>query len=550
MKIKKILCIIFSFCIIMSMVGCSSNDGNGYIFRVALYNDPQNLDPQLATDEASLMVLENIFDGLFRLDKQGNIQNAVVKDYTVSDDGKGYVFELRDDVYWTDKVSYENKQKRQLRAQDFVFAFKRLVDPKTYSPYAEKYFCIKNAEKINKGELKLDELGVKAQNDRILVVELEYADTEFLNLLTQTSSMPCNDDFFYSTNGKYGLEEDCVASNGPFYMKRWTYNPYDKDNFVILRKNETYCDADFVTPASLNFFIIRDDSNKTAEEKILSDFKVEKYDCVIDDGSNALLYEGKYNYESYQVGTSGLLINPASQKLSNANMRKAILSATDKSISKISGLRGITPAFSIVPENVTMLNKQYRELAAQPAEGKFNKELAQYLWVSNVSGEEKSNLNNVTVLVSSDYNYADNVNKILEGWQDALGVYVSVEIVADNEYKNRLSEGNYDIAVVQIKGDYNSPQAYLHLFESSSEKNIYKFSNNDYDAYIQSARTSNTLSKSVEYYSQAESNIIDNGYFIPLYFHEKYLAYSKKSWDYIFNPFTNQIDFRNAKCSS
>ena len=238
--------------------GCSEDDGTNYIFKYDIAQNPRTLDPQTATDSASYEIIANMFEGLLRIDNEGNIQNAVAEKYTVSPDGLTYTFELKKDVYWTDGDKFE----AQCTAKDFVFAFQRLFRPSTKSRTAGDFFCIKNSKGINKGIITdLSELGVKAEGDFKLIITLETPTPSFPSMLTTAPAMPCNEEYYNSTDGRYGLYADAIASNGAFYMFRWNYDQWSKDNnHIIMRANKKNKENQDIFPYGLNFFIDEEDS--------------------------------------------------------------------------------------------------------------------------------------------------------------------------------------------------------------------------------------------------------------------------------------------------
>ena len=146
--------------------GCEKDRGTGagYLFSYTLDANPQSLDPQLATDEASLTVIGNLFSGLFRMDDTGNVVPDVAESYEISPDGCTYTVHMRKDNYWyslgdarqeATRTDSEDAAKHAapVTAADFVYAFQRLFDPRTGSPYRERFAALKNGQRIMDGEL-------------------------------------------------------------------------------------------------------------------------------------------------------------------------------------------------------------------------------------------------------------------------------------------------------------------------------------------------------------------------------------------------------------
>ena len=328
--IKSAASLLLAACAAINASGCSQDDGTGYIFKYDIPNNPRTLDPQTANDSSSYEIIANMFEGLLRIDKDGNIQNAVAENYTVSDDGLTYTFILRKDVYWYDGDDFE----ANCTSKDFVFAFQRLFKPSTKSKTAGDFFCIKNAEGINKGYISnIDSLGVKAENDYKLIITLEKPNPSFPVLLTTAPAMPCNEEFYSSTNGKYGLFSDSIASNGPFYMFRWNYDEWSKDNNnIIMRVNKKNNTNNDIAPYSLNFFIEEDDSHQN--------FLNQQSHVYITSGSEAveLLNKG-YEYSESENKVWGIMFNTNSKAFRTSSVRKALAYSIQKDKAEITGIQ-------------------------------------------------------------------------------------------------------------------------------------------------------------------------------------------------------------------
>lgn len=132
-----------------------------------------SMDTSKSTDSVSFRVFVNAMEGLYRLDKDNKPTPGMAKDVKISEDKKTYTFELRD-AKWSNGDP--------VRAQDFVYAWQRTLDKALAAEYAFILFDVKNAQKVNKGELPADQLGVKAKDDKTLVVELEQPAPYFLEL--------------------------------------------------------------------------------------------------------------------------------------------------------------------------------------------------------------------------------------------------------------------------------------------------------------------------------------------------------------------------------
>ena len=210
------------FCILLLALGLSGcgADLNTFTWRVDAV--PVNLDPQLAVSSEDVTAVMHLFRGLMRLDASGEPQPDAAESWTVSEDGKVYTFTLKEDLEW---VWYRQRSQDYLRAvtaEDYVYGFRRVFDPETGSPYADDFSCIAGSDAVREGRADPSALGVEAVDERTVRITLETADPEFLTKLCLPGAMPCNREFFESTEGSYGLSSSSVMGTGPFYLYNWT----------------------------------------------------------------------------------------------------------------------------------------------------------------------------------------------------------------------------------------------------------------------------------------------------------------------------------------
>mgnify|MGYP002593809325 CR=1 FL=1 len=172
-------------CTLPLCTGCSipfleqeESDGSGYLFTASLAANPKSLDPQSATDAASKTIIENLYEGLVELDENGSPQLAAAENYTVSPDGLTYTFTLKSDRFWfydanADDV-VDDDEKWQVTADDYVYAFQRIFDPQTQSPYTSMFSCLQNADAVQSGQLTPEEIGVRAVSSTVLQFSLFF----------------------------------------------------------------------------------------------------------------------------------------------------------------------------------------------------------------------------------------------------------------------------------------------------------------------------------------------------------------------------------------
>lgn len=247
--LKKILSV--SLCLVLilgAFCGCGEKYTDAIIY-FELLEKPQTLDPQTAQNDSELLIVRNIYEGLLRETEDGEIVSGVSESYSY--ENLTYTFNLKDDAVWS------NGEK--VTAYDFEYGLRRAVDPKINAPFASRLFAITNAEAIASGGADVSALGVKALDDTTLTITLCREDDTFLKTLTTSVCMPCNEEFFEGSIGKYGLDSECIISNGSYRLTKW-----NKEDFGIrIYKNEEYNGLFEAQNAAVFISCVADESQTT-----------------------------------------------------------------------------------------------------------------------------------------------------------------------------------------------------------------------------------------------------------------------------------------------
>jgi oligopeptide transport system substrate-binding protein len=513
-------------------------DGSDHVFVYDLVENPRTLDPQTAVDKSGGLVISSLFDGLLRMDSDGEVTSCVAMEYTVSDDLLTYTFYLRRDVFWTDRNDFH----AQCTARDFVFAFRRLFNPEVKSRNAEQYFCILNSRKINLGQLPLEELGVAADGDFKLTIRLEYPDSNFPVLLTAHPAFPCNEEFYIQSAGRYGLVDETVPSNGGFFLREWVYDPHwTYENRIIVRRNKYNSESERVFPKGVNFLMDRGDS--------LSNFTGGDSDCVVasGDGVNNLIKKD-YPYALSEISVWGVTFNmtdgPDKLRIGgNENLRRALAYATDREAVNMNPT-GYRNAAAIVPDGVKIKGEFYRDL--NPDSGEIPAVIpADTVKAAEYYGAASEIVDTITEypvliipVVAANDTIDSFVRAITQQWQEKLSFFCKIEPLHEDEYARRLADGDYDIAVVKLSAAYNSPSAILDFFSAGNPKAA---------DYLNQARQADSAEDIASRCFLAENEVLKSAEFIPVCFMSEYFFRSKKSEDLKYNFFTGEIEFKNAK---
>ncbi len=540
MRVKRKIALITALSLILSLfvlTGCEEDDGKGYIFGYDISANPGSLDPQCADDRQSFLLINVLFEGLLRADSDGNITCAGAKSYDMSEDGLTYTFELNNDRYWVDVNEFE----APCTAEDYVYGFTRLFLPETRAPHASDYFCIKNSEKINSGEITdYSKLGVKADGKYKLIIELEYPNPMFPSLLAAVPAMPCNEEYFLAAQGKYGLSAKTTPSNGAFFLKSWNYDKWSSDNNnLVLRYSEKYSEHDEVYPLGLNFFI-------DEPENFEADFLDGTSQNIFLSGESAKkMADRGYGYDEYSTAVYGIMMNTKSSVFKDISLRYALLYASDNSNVELPF--GYSAASFAVPDAVKAENLSYRG-EGESAFIKTDEVKAQSLYQKAALTADKEELHSVTVLAveNRDEDIIAAAQDIFQQWQAKLGFYCTVVYLSESEYNSALKAGEYSLAVVRLTGDSNRPDSYLSAFTDSGYK--YSAMSGEYSQLLDSAKNAATVEQSYDYCRQAEKLLLCDGRFIPLAFASEYFFSAKGCSGMLYNPFSGTIDYTKAIC--
>ncbi len=537
------LLIALSFC-----CGCGDDEnvikGAGHSFSYTLVGNPDTLDPQLAENASAMTVLSNLFEGLLVLDAEGKLQNGVAESYTISEDQLKYTFKLRPDSYWYQAYGDEAETEQPfgeeaavtVTAQDFVFAFRRLFDFNYTAPDAAAFSCLANARAILEHKLSPSTIGVEATADDELVFTLDYPNSGFLLLLTSCAALPCNQTYFESTKGRYGLDEESIIGNGSFSMKRWLYDEYGKYNVIQLTRNPLNHKVKRVFPTDLNLYIEQTDADAA---KIFTNGNA---DCYVSTQST-LINRADYHAESAYSLTLGLIANPDSH-FGNENVLGAMALTLDRSIYP-DGSPDVLPASGILPPAVQLLNKSCRDLIADSAYQHYDPNEADRLYHKALRKLRISELEEGKILVCAGMMDYGLLHEMLLTWGSELDLHFSIEEVPESEYEARIRSGDYVLALYPVTGAYHDATAVLESY--LADENLRCTEQAAVRRLLERAASAPALADCVELYRQAEELILSDYCFIPLFYKQRYLICKNGVSDVVFNPFSGQVEFSQAK---
>lgn len=535
----KLSSLFLCICILLtSFTACGGGDTK--TLRLPLSVLPSCYDPQISSGIDSENIINNCFEGLVRIDSAGNIAKGVAKDWSVSSDGLTYTFKLRTDAKWfvpsgAEDVlgeDYKDTFDNRVTAHDFEFALKRAVDPDTGAPLANTLVAISGAEKILDGKAKPDSLGVTATDDYTLIIKLAKPSVSFLSVLASPICMPCNEEFFDATAGRYGLKVGLILCNGPYYLSL-----FDEENGVTIKDNEEYSGeykpladvARFIFPSALTQSKSSDEDSETTETTITAPKLAELiaaeeggYDVGAVTEAESKTLEDVAEIQKYKNSLKLLCFNSASAGTHNENIRLAMIHATNVDL-----LRGNNPdAEGIVPSCCGLApGVSYRAGSNIIATPQYDLSKSAACISQALSGNDGAlNLEINFVCLKEDETA---VKEILQDWQKAFGVGLSVTVTpydTQEELDDVVNRRAYDVAYTKITASEFLAADFLNRFSSKSGTNIVSVKSATYDALLEKIYNAPDEAALLAANKKAEEFLISGGYLLPVYEYNSYLA--------------------------
>ncbi len=466
------------------------------VLHLAVAGEIPTLKTNGAMDGLSQTMIQNVFEGLFRIDADDKVSEGLVETYDVSEDGLKYTFHLREDALWSNG--------EPTKATDFLYAWKKALHPDTISPHAYLMDSVKGAAKIQNPDDemygKVDELGATAPDDFTLEVELENDVPYFTELLTNPVFYPQNEKFSEEQGEKYGLEPENLVFNGPFTLDSWEH-----DQKWTLKKNEDYWNADIVNVDEVNFKVAKDTSTE------VNLYETDTIDVANLSSEFVDVYKDHKEYTtSLKSEVYFLRMNQKNEFLKNVNIRKAIDMGWNKEQAADSILKnGSKAAYWLVFPGFVQSSdgEEFRERFGDLNKG--TPEEAKELWSKGLEelGVKEINLGLLSYDDGQRKSVAEYMKNQLEKNLPGLSITINQQ---PNKQKLALEDDlNYDLSYSGWRNDIADPVEFLSVFLSDGAYNWQEFKNEQYDKNVKKAMVDFTdLDKRFEELQEAEEILI------------------------------------------
>ena len=478
------------------------------VLKVNMDADPRTIDPSRTTEVAAALVIMNCFEGLMGFDADGKLVPVAAESYEVSTDGLIYTFKLRKDGKWSNGDT--------VTAKDFVYSWKRVLEPGVATEYASEMYIVKNGKSYNEGTAEDSELGIKALDDYTLQITLENPTGYFLSFTAMFFAMPENEKVV-SANEQWTLKGDTYVGNGPFRMVEW--RPKES---IVLERNPLHRAAADVKLDRVEFRILTDPNSALAT--------YEAGDLDVLDGNIPpamipnLIAEGQAITVPYlatvrmqfNVSDNAMAFDAKQAKATlDPKVRWALALAIDRNVI----VKNITranerPATSFVPRGIIGPDghdfefKDYYNPGGDVAEAK--KLLAE---AGYPDGKDFPEL----TYIYGDFGVNGEIAQAVQAmWKTNLNVTLNLESMEYGVLLDRRSSQNrqYIIAFARWIADYVDPANFLEVFTYENSRN---YNSQRYEELVAKAKTITDQAERFNVMRQAEDVLMGDMPVIPLY---------------------------------
>ena len=499
----------FAIGVLASLITFAST-ANAQVFYRGNDGDPETLDHHGTSTTSESRIMDDLYSGLVDFSANATAVPGTAERWDISEDGTVYTFYLREDAKWSNGDD--------VTAHDFVFAYRRLMDPLTSAKYATILYAIKNAEEVNSGQLDKEELGVRAIDDKTLEIILNQPTPYFLEQLTHQTGKPLHKASVEALGADF-MKPGNLISNGAYVLEEFVLN-----SRIVLSKNEYFYDADEVAIEEMHYIPFEDRSTcvrawEAEEVHICSDLPAQDLKRLERYGESLRIvpYLGTYYYA----------LNTQDKIMSNPDIRRAMSMVIDREFLAEEIWPGMIPVESFVPIGINNYSvgpaeTSYFNMSMLDREDEAARIMAEL-------GISKKNPINIELMYNSGENHKNTATAIADMWSE-IGINVRYKIRdAAAHYAYLRDRGDLQVARAGWIGDYSDPQNFLFLLESHNVGfNYARYENPEYDAIMTAAANELDLDKRAEILQQAEALVMRDTPFLPIFFYSSFALVSPK----------------------
>lgn len=498
------------------------------VVNLSLANDIPDLNQVLTTDGISFTVLNNVMEGLYRLDENNEPQPAMAESVDISDDKLTYTFHLRDGIKWSngDPVT----------AEDFKYSWLRAMHADTSGAYADiLYNYIVGGEEFFEGEADASAVAIDAKDEKTLEVKIKSPSPFFLGLTAFATYFPLNEKFITEIgDDKFALKADAILYNGPYVMTE-----YNQAQGVSLEKNPEYWDKENVDVDKVSLKVIKEQSTA------LNLYEAGELDRVYLASSDVDSYRDSAEFGTETEFISWFLqFNHNAAPFDNLNIRKAFQLAFDPQILTTTILNnGSEPAYGLVAAGVHGdEGKTFREINGDLIQPDYEK--AKEFLAKGIA--EIGKLPSIEILTADDTIAKDTATFLQSQFKKNIGVDVQISTKPYSGRLDAMRASEFQMGISKWGADYNDAMDILSLWIGDPPKGLRgNYSNEKYKQYIDDAGDEKDVAKRLQMLMDAEKLMIeDDGALGPLYFEGKAFLQKSNLKNFVTHPYGASIDLK------
>ena len=468
---------------------------------LSLGGEPPQLDSTRGTDAVSFNILGHTMEGLLRYDADNRLVGGVAERWVIDD--ATATFRLRPQARWSNG--------EPITAHDFVFAWRKVLDPLNASEYAFILYGLKNAEAVNRGEMPLESLGVFAVDDRTLEVHLERPVPYFDKLVAFATYNPINEAFYRSREGRYAADADDLLFNGPFTIASWVHGAS-----IRLEKNPHYWNADRIRLNAIDYAYFTTDSN--AIINLFKDGKTALAGLVAENLNDAL--QRRWHIQRFSDGAVFFMeFNHREDRLTrNYHLRRAIQAVNDSPelVYRIIKLPGNLPGASLFPVWLKGVDGYFRQeypLTDPPPDDDLGRRhLATAIDELGLDGPPT-----LVMLIGENPSAKKQAEYYQNVYKQKLGIDIRIDAQIFKQRLAKMTAGDFDIVMAGWGPDYDDPMTFADLFASWNENNRGRYSNPELDEAVDVARSSSDTATRMDAMAKVQQILYDDAVIVVNY---------------------------------
>ncbi len=489
---------------------------------VSLEGGPGTLDPTLASQATTFDVLNNVMEGLVRLDGNGVPQQGLASAWKESADGLTYTFTLR-------RSSWSNGD--PVTAQDFVYAWDQALDPRTAAPYRSAFQYLAGAAPLLQLRLPdpkadaagyqsavakipalLSKLGVQAVGTHTLVVHLASPTPYWLQMAALPPYFPVDETLAKRLGpGKYGSSVADVAFDGPFVVQTWT-----RRSELDLAANPRYWDRSAVHLGAVHMLEVTEPATE------INLWSTGKLDAMLPSIPSTYVsqYQGQPGFQTQvQASTWFLVVNTGDPLLTNLDVRQALSLAIDRQQLATDVVKGnAQPASSLVPPVVHYApGKLFAPLVSTRLPVTAQASSARQHLAAGLKALGQANLGTLTLQVMNNSAQQTLAQALQAMWQTNLGITVQIRPLDPTADFASMGQGKFQLSLLSWNADYDDPTTFLDLFQGGASLNLTGWRDPVFDHALADAATQTSATARGQDLADAEKEFLAQLPALPLF---------------------------------